>query len=84
MSARVKVVYESETVDADELVFRAGPVPFGTYELEDGARIEFRHNVRKIYRLCDKKKPDGSPIYLVTGDAVLNVIKQATEAQNAT
>jgi hypothetical protein len=67
----VKVVYEGETVDADELEFEVQQEAVGYYKTGDGARIEFKHDVKTIYRLCDQKKEDGSPIYLVTGVAVL-------------
>jgi len=71
---RVKVVYESETVDADEIAFKEASQVVGSYELEDGTVIEIRHEVKTIYRLCDKKKADGSPIYLLAGGAAVRTI----------
>ena len=69
LESRVKVVHEGETVDADELEFVVVGEPPMEYKLSDGTRIEIRHEVKKVYRLCDKKKEDGSPIYLITGGA---------------
>jgi hypothetical protein len=75
---RVKVVYESETVDADELAFKEVAQVLGAYEIEDGTIIEIRQEVKSIYRLCDKRKADGSPIYLLAGGAaVRTILKEA-------
>jgi hypothetical protein len=67
VSEKVRVVYEGETVDADELSFKVQADPVLSCEVSDGAIIEVRHQVKSIYRLRDKKKPDGSPIYIMTG-----------------
>jgi hypothetical protein len=62
VAERVKVIYEGETVDAEDLGF--------TVESET-TRVTIAHRVKNIYRLCDKKKPDGSPLYLLTGETVV-------------
>lgn len=67
--SRVKVIYEGETVDADEMEFKAVAEPPISYQLNDGTIIEIKHEVKKVYRLCDKRKADGSPIYLLNGAA---------------
>jgi hypothetical protein len=67
--SRVKVIYEGETVDADEMEFKAVSEPPISYQLNDRTIIEIKHEVKKVYRLCDKRKPDGSPIYLLNGAA---------------
>jgi hypothetical protein len=64
---RVKVVHEGETVDAEELSFKLILQSKGTYETSDGVTITLSHEAKAIYKLCDKHKADGSPIYLVTG-----------------
>jgi len=68
-TSRVKVVYEGETVDADDMGFKAITEAPLSYQVEDGTVIEIKHEVKKVFRLCDKKKEDGSPIYLVNGIA---------------
>jgi hypothetical protein len=67
--SRVKVIYEGETVDADEMEFKAVSEAPISYRLNDGTLIEIKHEVKKVFRLCDKKKADGSPIYLLNGTA---------------
>jgi hypothetical protein len=71
---RVKVPFEGDTVDAEEISFSVTSPTVQVLELADGEVIEFRHTVSKVYRLCDRKKEDGSPIYLVTGEAKLRRI----------
>jgi len=66
--------------DADEISFKVESEVLGSYNLDDGAKIELRHNVKNIYLLADKKRADGSPIYLVTGEASL----QTTRAEQTT
>ena len=76
--ARVKIPYEGTTEDADELEFRVVSEALGSYELGDGGKVELRHEVHRVYKLCDKKKEDGSPIYVLTGAALLTSIPPAT------
>lgn len=72
---KVKIVYQGEAVDAEELKFVA-ETPTAYLRIEDGAVIEFRHDVNGVFRLCDKKKPDGSPIYILAGQANLKLAEQ--------
>ena len=65
---RVKVVYEGETADAEELKFKMQNDPVLSCELSDGASVDIRLGLKSVYRLCDKKKADGSSIYLLTGN----------------
>lgn len=65
----VKVSFNGETIDADELVFEQTGEAIGRYGLTDGTEIEFRQEVTAIFRLIGKTKEDGSPIYLVSGGA---------------
>jgi hypothetical protein len=63
----VKVPFEGDTVDAEEMSFEilsGGPVML---KLDDGTLVEVDHHVGKVYRLLEKKKDDGSPIYLLSG-----------------
>jgi hypothetical protein len=84
--SRVKVVYENETVDAEQIDFRLEAETVGTYALADGARVEIRHDIKNVYRLCDKKRDDGSPIYLMTGNVLLTTTPsgggQPVQAEN--
>jgi hypothetical protein len=73
---RVKIPFEGDTVDAVEVDFRTKSDGVQVLELADGAAIEFRHAVRKVYRVCGRKKEDGSPIYLLTGEAKLHVLRK--------
>lgn len=77
--SRVKIPYEGAMADADEVGFKVESEVVGLYKLDDGAKIELRHRVKNIYLLADKKRADGSPIYLVTGEASL----QTTRADGA-
>ena len=62
----VKVAHEGESVDAEEMAFEAVQQP-SVFKISDGAVIELRHAIKVVYRLCDKKKPNGDPIYLLMG-----------------
>jgi hypothetical protein len=68
---RVKVIYEGETVDAEDVEFSIESETVGAYLVAGDARVTIAHHVKNIYRLCDKKKPDGSPLYLLTGETVV-------------
>jgi hypothetical protein len=63
----VRIPYNGQTVDADEMEFQteaSGPTVF---KLEDGTRIEVNHATVSIYRLLHERDKDGSPIYVVVG-----------------
>lgn len=67
----VRVAYDGENVDAEDMQFETLSSVAGQFKVSDGAAITFRHTVSHIYRLIGKTKKDGSPIYLVTGEAQL-------------
>ena len=77
MADRVKVIYEGETVDAEDVEFSTESESIGSYSVTDGTTVTLTHHVKKIYRLCDKKKPDGSPMYLLTGETVVTATPKA-------
>ena len=68
----VKLPYESEVVDADQVEFKSVGGSPEILELEDGTKIEFGHRVKNVFKLRDKKKDDGSPIYICSGQVSIN------------
>jgi hypothetical protein len=64
----VKIVFEGETVEADQMDFVTESTISGRYKVEDGAAIELSHHVKTVYRLKARKKPDGSPLYVLIGE----------------
>jgi hypothetical protein len=68
----VKTFFEGQTVDADQMDFKVEAQLTGRFHIEDGATVELRHAVKNVYRLRDKKKPDGSPVYVLIGEASTN------------
>ncbi|MEQ1949171.1 MAG: hypothetical protein ABL995_18405 [Bryobacteraceae bacterium] len=82
MNTKVKVVHEGETVDAEEMPFRVPVESAMVCEIEDGTRVEIKHWIKHVYRLCDKKKDDGTPIYLMTGGADVKQIQPGGTAKS--
>jgi len=80
---RVKVPFEGETVDAEDISFDVSEAVRGVCRLADGTTISMTHEIKKVYRLCDKKKEDGSPIYMLVGQTAINIAK-ATDQGNLT
>jgi hypothetical protein len=69
----VKVPFEGNTVDAFELTFEIeDPRPF-RIKVSDGSIIELEQQVTRLYRLIEKKKEDGSPIYMLTGGTKISI-----------
>ena len=69
MISEVKIVFEGQTVEADQMDFKVESQVAGRFHLEDGATVELAHIVKNIYRLRDRRKPDGSPVYVLVGEA---------------
>jgi len=76
---KVKVPWEGETVDADEIDFKIESGAPLVLQLSDGTKIELEHQISKVYRLSEKRKEDGSPIYLMTGGAKVTTLLNSTE-----
>jgi hypothetical protein len=82
----VKLVHEGEQVDAEEVEFSTEGASEVVCRLDDGTVIRIAHDVKSIYRLREKKRKDGSPIYIVMGTASLNTklkdgVPEMTEAE---
>jgi hypothetical protein len=75
----VKVPYENDVVDADEMGFKSTSGTPQVLELEDGSKIKFGHTVSKVFKLRDKKKEDGRPIFICVGNALIEVILPGDE-----
>jgi hypothetical protein len=73
-SERVKVPFEGDTVDAEDVAFEISETAPTSFRLADGTTINMRHDVKKVYRLCDKKKEDGSPIYVLVGHTAIDIV----------
>jgi hypothetical protein len=79
------VVYEGNTVDADEMQFEVIREFSLELKVSDGSSIELKQTVKTVYRLCDQRKADGSPIYLLTGAVLLNTtpgVERGTEEKS--
>ncbi|HEY1218784.1 MAG: hypothetical protein ABSE42_06645 [Bryobacteraceae bacterium] len=74
-SELVKIPFEGETVDAEDVTFDASGPMQCSFRLADGTTINLEHAIKKIYRLCDKKKEDGSPIYMLMGQTAIAIVK---------
>lgn len=79
----VKVPFENEVVDADQLAFKSVGGSPELLELEDGATIEFGHNVRTIFKLREKKKEDGSPVYICVGQVQIKTVPPPQEIEGS-
>ncbi len=77
----VKIVFEGQTVEADQMEFQVESQVQGRFHIEDGATVELTHSVKTIYKLRDKKKTDGSPVYVLMGEASTSTSFQAEPAQ---
>jgi hypothetical protein len=69
----VKVPFENEVVDADQVMFESTPGVPQSLKIEDGATIEFGHVVHTVFKLRDRKKEDGTPIYICVGNTVIRI-----------
>lgn len=79
MSTRVKIEFGGEEVDADDLGFVSDREEWNSYTAEDGTIIKLKHVTAKIYKLVGKTKEDGSPMYVVSGTALLTTTVPSSE-----
>ena len=81
MSARVKIEFEGQVVEADDLDFKSDKEDWNSYTAEDGTVIKLKHVTAKIYRLGGRVKEDGSPMYVVSGTALLTTTVPQSDAR---
>ena len=58
---RVRIPFQGEMCDGEEVEFTATKEDWNVYECEDGTRVKIRFIVGKIVRLLDKRTDQGEP-----------------------
>jgi len=81
-----EVLFEGETVPAEQLDFEADKEPWCVYRLSDGTVLRLKSILGNVCRLVDRYKPDGEPIYVfgIAGVSMAEVppaLKQPQAAQ---
>src|SRR5207247_11040794 len=61
---RVRIPFQGEMCDGEEVEFTATKEDWNVYECEDGTRVKIRFIVGKIVRLLDKRTDQGEPVYV--------------------
>ena len=74
MSKRTSVEFEGQMVPADELEITDTKEPWSMYTLEDGSTLKFKQNLVNIYKLVDKFRPTGEPIYVFKMAGLVDVV----------
>ncbi len=65
--------FEGQMVPADELEYAEEKEPWSVYKLEDGTVVKAKQTLVSIYKLVDKFKPDGEPIYVFKVAGMMNI-----------
>jgi hypothetical protein len=73
LSKRTTVEFEGQMVAAEELECVDEKTPWSLFKLEDGTLLKAKQSLVNIYRLVDKFKPDGEPIYVFKMAGMMNV-----------
>lgn len=74
----VKVLYEGEAVDAEQVQFTNVAPGVELLDIEDGTRITVTCITKTIFRLLHKRKENGDPIYVCT--MVVNTVATVPQA----
>ncbi len=78
MGTLVKIPYNGKAVDAEDIEFSVEAQNEDSFLLEGGYRLRFMHKVNNIYKLKNELKADGSPVFVVIGEANLSTEKIET------
>jgi hypothetical protein len=70
----LRVNFEGAEVPAEEVEFEIEREGWSVYVLEDGTRIKMKNIVARVFRLIDRYKEDGEPLYLLHGSPVISSI----------
>jgi hypothetical protein len=55
------------------LDFEAEKEAWSVYRLENKASLKVKQVVAHVFRLTERKKPDGSPVYVIQATAIADV-----------
>jgi hypothetical protein len=70
----ISINFEGQDERAEEMSFETEREGWSNYALEDGTVLKMKNVVSRIFRLLDKRKPDGAPIYVLEGTAVVTTL----------
>ena len=73
---RVKIEFQGEEVEAEEVQINQMRETSSEYLLEDGSELRFRLVVTRVLRLIDRWDETGDPIYIIKSQNVLDVSPQ--------
>ena len=72
-------------VPAEQLEFEGEKEPWSIYKLEDGTVFKMKQNLVSIFRLSDRFKPDGEPIYFFKAIGIVDAsVPQELKERKAT
>ncbi len=72
MPKRVRITYQGEPVEGEEIDFEPLREQWNEYRLSDGTLLRMKLVIAKVLRL-DKRNEAGEPIYVINSQNVVSV-----------
>jgi len=69
----MKIPYEGELCDAEEVRIESMEEGVNSYRLDDGSVIKARNVFVEVVRLLDRYDKDGQPVYVVKSQNIVSV-----------
>lgn len=70
----VTVTFEGKEERAVELEFEPQKEGWSSYVLPEGTMIKLKHVVTRVFKLIDRAKDDGSPLYVLEGQVIVTTV----------
>jgi hypothetical protein len=80
----VRIPYEGGIADAEAIEVVSENGFSGEFVLSDGTKLEYRLQMQQVFKVKDKKKENGEPIYMTTLQIVNRVIWDRSAPQGET
>jgi len=64
MADVVKIIFEGQPTDAEQLLYTTDGPCVETLKVENGDNVAVTYRTLALFRMKDKKGPDGKPIYM--------------------
>ena len=71
-------------VDAVQVDFETSVEPWTAYMLSDGSTIKIRTSIKNVMRLEGEFDNGGNPVYMVSTDVVMRVVKSKMHGEPST
>ena len=71
----MKIKFQDREVEANEIQVLSSSEPWNEYQLVNGKILKIKFVAMAIYEAVSEKLPDGTPLYIITSQNIVRLVK---------